>query len=743
MDRRALDELLSSLPGAVQQFILRPDGTHDVPYVSEGVEGLTGMRPEELSREPDAAFESVVTEDIPRLKASIRDAAESMSTWWCEYRVRHKDGSLRWAMGVGLPRRLEDGSTVLNTFNFDITDRKRAEDRLEALRRKYDQVFQSSSVFFWIIDANGIVLEVNARAREAFGHELGRHLWAEDVWNLEPEHMDALLQAVRSTAEVSSLQFPLTDRSEPYDIALTLRPLKGDRGQTVALVVEGRDVTPLESRERFLQSLELSARVAEIGAFAYVHDRRAVEMSPQSAAIVGLDATSEVSVERFFDLFASDHRDRVSDGFQRVAERSRREWEFEARLDGDPNEPRYVRLWLHREEGMAGGQRLSGVVQDVTQQRIERESAQHAQRLESLGRLAGGVAHDFNNLLTTMLGSAELLKGETDPAVVDELAGEILLAAERGRALTRRLLTVARRQEGQRRRTDLGALIKESAPLWLRMLGEQVKLELDIEPGTLTVFVDPRQIDQVLMNLLINAKDAMPEGGTVGLDLRSSPPPPQLSGVDPAVRWCRVTVRDDGMGMPAEAVERAFEPFFTTKGQGKGTGLGLATSYAIVRQCGGAFHLESQPNDGTLVQFWLPCTDQDPTGDLPATTDTPTSLRRRTIMVLEDDLGVGQTMLRMLERLGFRVVLVHTADEAFAAARAESIDLLVSDVVMPDVSGPGVAARLRDRFPGLKVLFVSGYAGTELERHGWDPQTPLLSKPFTAEELFTAVTDLL
>ncbi|MGF1510798.1 MAG: ATP-binding protein [Myxococcota bacterium] len=739
-------ELPVSFPGFVQRISLTADGAFEVPYWGPNVIRIVGMEAEERLPRNDPVLPNVLEEDGARLRETLRSSAHNHSVWRCEYRVRHFDGSIHWLEGTGAPLRLSDGTMTWTTIHMDIDERKSTEEALSRRHHMFLGAFRAASVCFWILDEDGCVVEANQVARRTFSHRIGEPLWSQDAWSIEPDDVELMKAAVKGAKhqEQTSLQFKLRSQTEPTAMWIScclLRPFSEERPM---MMVEGWDVTPEERRERFVRSLELSAQVAEIGGFTYIHDDKTVELSSQAAAVLNIDLGGDVAIEQFLDMFDPADRSKVSEGFQRVFEGSRREWEFEARLGNDTRRPRFMRLWLYRDELSISQHRLYGVIQDVTQQRVERETAQHAQRLESLGRLAGGVAHDFNNLLTTILGSGELLKGEHELSVIDELVDEILLAAERGRAMTQRLLTVARRQEGHRRRTDIGGLIAESAPLWRRMLGERVKMDISVEPGPITVVVDPRQFDQVLMNLLINARDAMPDGGNVKIELRSSESAPaHLPSQGENERWCQVTVQDNGQGMAPEAVERAFEPFFTTKGPGKGTGLGLATSYAIIRQSGGALDLESQPERGTTVRIWLPCTDQDPTGDLPPTATTPTSLRRRTIMVLEDDLGVGQTMMRMLERMAFRVVLVHTAEEAISAASVTPIDLLVSDVVMPEISGPAVASRLKEKNPELRVLFVSGYPGTELERHGWDPETPLLHKPFTAEELFDVVTKVL
>ena len=485
---------------------------------------------------------------------------------------------------------------------------------------------------------------------------------------------------------------------------------------------------------RFARSVLDCGPGVGLGFFEVDTDRRLVHLDRGAAWITAGGPEPRdgltLSLEAFLSAFSGELQDLLAKAMSAAGSCL----SAEGRV-GRSDPPRFVSLSLSpTKEGP-----LFGLLRDSTQHRREIELAQNAQRLESIGRLAGGVAHDFNNLLTTILGSAELLRDESDMDEIRALAEEIVIAGDRGRALTQRLLTLSRRHDGERKKIELTQWIRSSADTWRRLLDPGARLDLDLPIDRMVSWVDPPGLEQVMQNLLVNARDAAGDGGRIEVGLQLSGPPPEGKGSN----WCTLWVSDDGPGMEPELVERVLEPFFTTKEVGQGTGLGLSTSYAMIRNFGGDLRIDSRPGRGTHVRLWLPLTEQDPTGDMPERSGALLETRHHRLLVLEDDRSVSLTMERMLHRLGFEVALVHDETSAFEVMRSERIDLLVSDVVMPRTSGPAVARRLREEYPQLKILFVSGYAGAELERHGWDPQTPLLPKPFTAEVLLARILELL
>ena len=375
---------------------------------------------------------------------------------------------------------------------------------------------------------------------------------------------------------------------------------------------------------------------------------------------------------------------------------------------------------------------------------LQRDLAQ-AQKLEAIGRLAGGVAHDFNNVLTAILGSSELLLLDTPRDATNREEIEIIRdAATRAQDLIRQLLAFSARQVLQPAVIDLNALVKNLGRMLRRLIGEDLALATELAPDLGSVRVDPGQVEQVLVNLAVNARDAMPDGGR--LTIRTANVDVAESGELATGRYVLVEVSDTGIGMDAPTLARAFEPFFTTKERGKGTGLGLASAYGIVRQSGGQITVSSTPGAGTTFRIHLPRVDA-PVDTARATSPvTAPAAGTETVLVAEDEQIVRVLIRKVLEQAGYTVLLAGGGAEALQVAErhAGPIHLLVTDVVMPGMSGRELARRVVERWPATKVLYMSGYADDAVERHGvLDPGTAFMQKPFTPSALARRVRDVL
>jgi PAS domain S-box-containing protein len=427
---------------------------------------------------------------------------------------------------------------------------------------------------------------------------------------------------------------------------------------------------------------------------------------------------------------------------------------FEVTHVGRDKRARYFDFSLKAVHGDGGGvEFLIAEGRDVTElRRAEQENAalaeklQHAHRLDSIGRLAGGVAHDFNNLLTAMLGSVEVARRETAPGTraADALT-VIEQAADSAAQLTRQLLTFGRRQPVAPRVIDVAAGLARMEPLLDRVVGPKVQLELRAPPDSWSIRIDEGQLEQVLVNLAVNARDAMPNGGrlTVALENVTLAEPRSFQGLEAApAEYLELRVEDTGVGMKDHVLERIFEPFFTTKGAGQGTGLGLPVVYGIVRQNGGYIEVRSQPGVGTEFRLLFPHADGPLDLVLPgsaAGVAPPTGHER--IVLVEDQHAVRAYVRDLLESLGYDVRAYADGESALAATlgQAEPPDLVVADVVLPGVSGVEIADRLRRRWPALAVLLVSGFADDALQRRDLLPGIHFLAKPFRAEALAVKV----
>ena len=395
-------------------------------------------------------------------------------------------------------------------------------------------------------------------------------------------------------------------------------------------------------------------------------------------------------------------------------------------------------------------QYFDGAVSDITARKELEDQLRQAQKMEAVGKLAGGVAHDFNNLLTAIGGYAELLVGQLPPdAPASEDAREILLASDRAASLTRQLLAYSRKQMLSPEVLDLRAVVDNLGGMLHRLIGEDVGFVVLQAPGPMTARVDRGQFEQVVVNLVVNARDSMPNGGmltvaTAAVDLDEAFARQHLE-VSPGPHVC-LTVQDTGCGMDEPTRSRAFDPFFTTKEQGKGTGLGLSTVYGIVRQSGGSVWLESEVGVGTTVRVYLPRLSERPVAAPSPAVESAAPTLGGTVLVVEDEPLVRDLVARTLRRAGFTVLLAEHGEAGLQLGQSFDgpIDLLLTDVIMPRMSGPALATQLLTLRPELRVLLVSGYASEALDLRGaLAAGTEFLQKPFTPSVLLTRVRDLL
>ncbi len=398
----------------------------------------------------------------------------------------------------------------------------------------------------------------------------------------------------------------------------------------------------------------------------------------------------------------------------------------------------------------AGEVIVEGTVSDITERRHLEEQLRQSQKMEGIGQLAGGIAHDFNNLLTTILGYSDMALSQLpahDPIREDIL--EIQKAGQRASNLTRQLLAFSRKQVFEPRVLDLNGLIAESSRMLARLIGEHIRFVTELDPGLASVRADPGQIEQVIVNLVVNARDAMPDGGTLTVrtanaDVVASNARDH-SGVAPG-RYVVIAVRDTGVGIDPDTQKHIFEPFFTTKEKPQGTGLGLATVYGIVSQSGGHIFVASEPGRGSTFAIYLPRVREHAaaTGAAPV----PVAVRRgsETILLVEDEDAVRGLTLRCLRSSGYTVLQASSAEEALEVAASHSgrLDLLLTDVIMPGASGPELARRLLEKRPATLVLYVSGYTDASMASQGaLDDGAFFLQKPFTPESLARKVREVL
>jgi len=379
-----------------------------------------------------------------------------------------------------------------------------------------------------------------------------------------------------------------------------------------------------------------------------------------------------------------------------------------------------------------------------------REQLAQSRRIEAIGRLAGGVSHDFNNMLMVMLGTCEqmeasLRSGDPMQAHVARLRG----AAERGSAMTRQLLAFSRKQALRPEPLDLNDVVRGLSEMLSRLIGEHVSLRTELTDGLAAVVTDRVEIEQVLVNLVVNARDAMPDGGTVTIETGRSEFDEAYARTHAEVRpgrYVMLAVSDTGVGMDEETKAHAFEPFFTTKAVGKGTGLGLAGAYGTVKRSDGSISIYSEPGKGTTVRIYLPETDQAPVPAVARRDEAETRGDGQVVLVVEDEALIREVLATHLTDLGYRPAIVANGGEAVLAVEEEGLrpEVVLTDVVMPGMGGAVLAERLKRTIPGLKVLFMSGYTDNAIVHHGiLDEGVPFIAKPFTKAALGVAIADLL
>jgi two-component system, cell cycle sensor histidine kinase and response regulator CckA len=663
-------------------------------------------------------------------------------------RFRHADG--HWVDLEGTCTSLLDDPAVggLVANSRDVTTRRRAEAELRASEARYRQVFEGHQAIQLLLEPeSGAIVEANSAAARFYGYSRAAlermRLWELDVL---PE-ADARARLLAAVAEGEAFYHAPHQRQSGEVRTVEVRAGPVEVGGRSLLYCTIHDVTDRLEAEMAVRASEARLRLVlrRLPAVIWTTDRDLRLTSVEGSGLEALGIGREVLEGRLLEeLMANEPEPMLSlEAHHRAL--AGETVHYETRFEG-ADFSCHVEPLLDSDRRLLG---VMGVAFDVTERKRLEDQLRQAGKMEAIGRLAGGVAHDFNNLLTAVRGSVEFLLQDTaedSPLRTD--IHEISRAAERATELTRQLLAFGRRQVLKPQRLDLNRTVREMERMLRRVIGEDITLATELDEGVGVVEADPGQIGQVLMNLAINARDAMPAGGTltistspVVLDERASRVTPHLAPGTPAAL---LVVRDSGVGMDAEVREHIFEPFFTTKGMGKGTGLGLATVYGIVKQSGGYISVDSAPDVGAAFSIYLPVVPGVPEEE-PQSPRAAAAFGTGTVLLVEDEAAVLSIAERMLQRAGYRVVTARSGEEALVLAeRLGEIDLLVTDVIMPGMNGRALADRLLAERPALRVLFMSGYTDDAIVQHGvLQHGIEFIQKPFAPGALVERVGRIL
>jgi two-component system cell cycle sensor histidine kinase/response regulator CckA len=663
---------------------------------------------------------------------------------------------------AGLPQLLAGFVAVSGTFSWLVARRYAVEVALRSSETRLIQAQELAHVGNWEWDVRRNKISWSDELYRIVGVERGsfQETYSGFLDFVHPEDRPIIEEAVRHA---------MTER-RPYNIEHRIvrrdgmvrvlnargRAIVDESGQVVRLVGAAQDISEWKAAEEAARRSERRLQTiidAEPACVKLVSaEGTLLDMNRAGLEMLGATEMSEVLGRSVVELVHTEDRDTFREMHRQVCNGSRGRLEF--RVIGLNGQERWVDAHLVPFETVnRSGERQTavlGVTSDITDRKRLEDQLRQSQKMEAIGLLAGGIAHDFNNLLTAIAGyTALVLSSLDDSDTRREELQEVVKAAQRATALTRQLLAVSRRQILQPSVLDLNMLVADLEKLLRRTIPENIDLQLDLGPMTEAVRADRGQLEQVVLNLAINAGDAMPEGGqlrlaTAAVDVDEAAAR-RLAPMPPA-RYARLTVSDSGIGMAPEIQSRIFEPFFTTKERGKGTGLGLATVYGIVKQSGGFIWVESKVGQGTTFEVYLPVVHEPVTETMPLPSLIPQrSAGTQTIMVAEDDGAVRRFARDVLTNQGYTVLDARDGEEALQLARQYSgpIHLLIADVVMPGLSGRELSARVSVDRPDIRVLYTSGYTENLMMRAGFVEGLALLPKPFLPADLLRRVGEIL
>jgi PAS domain S-box-containing protein len=638
-------------------------------------------------------------------------------------------------------------------------DLQRAETALRESERRYRLLFERNLAAVFSCSIEGEILECNDALARLLGWESHEELngtRVHDIYVDPADHEEVIRKILAKEIPPNrEVQLRCKDGNIVWALASTnVLDSEGDRPVSIQrTLIDITERKRSEDQRRHSEEVLANAqRIAHVGSWEYDLSTHDLTWSDEVYRIFGISpADFEGSNEKFFSHIHPDDRELVKETFQEAV-RQGSPYSVDhriIRLDGSIRVVHEQAELVFDSEG--NPVRMSGTVHDITEHTSLENQFRQAQKMEAVGRLAGGVAHDFNNLLTIITGYADLVltsqMAEDDPNRT--FLEEIKRAGERAAGLTRQLLAFSRQQVLHPQVLDLNSVLSGIENMLRRLIGEDVELSTVYTPSPGSVRADPGQIEQVLMNLAVNARDAMPRGGKLIIETRGVYLDETYVSRHTVVRpgeYVLISVSDTGEGMSEETQRLIFEPFFTTKEKGKGTGLGLATVYGIIKQSGGYIWVYSEVGMGSTFKIYLPRTSGSADDLKRVESNLPERRGSETVLLVEDDFAVRQLAQRILRARGYAVLEAKDVNEALALATAPDthIHLLLTDMVMPNMNGRDLAEKVLAEQPGVRVLFMSGYTqNTITERGLLQDGVAFLQKPFSTDQLLKKVHEVL
>jgi two-component system, cell cycle sensor histidine kinase and response regulator CckA len=765
---RISEAQFNSIIATSQEWIWATDNAGNHTFSNPAIENILGYTPDEIIRH-GAAHHLVHEEDIPKMRETMSRSIEQKKGWSnIVVRWKHKDGTIRYLESNAVP--IFDSAGFLKGFHGsdrDITDRKNMEEMLRESEINYRQLFDNSPAGIYRLDfqsgrfikANDVFCEYAGCSREEINSLSPYDILTEESRKLFLDRVEKISQGIK-VPEIVEFEI-LNKKGKRFHVQLHIKNIYDAEGRVIAADVVAHDITERKKVEDALrESEELYIRLVDTLPDLVIRTdfEGKILFANDNTFKMGQYRPEEVEGRNILEFLPIEEHLKAIEKITLILMEGKKQGPNEYSLfakDGQKIPYEIISDVFLNKDGTPSG--YVHVCRDISQRKqaeLEKEHLQErlnqSQKMESVGRLAGGVAHDFNNMLGVILGHTELAMARVESGhPIHAHLREIGKAAERSADLTRQLLAFARKQTFFPRVIDLNETVEGMLEMLQRLIGEDIHLSWLPEGGPLQVKMDPSQLDQILANLCVNARDAISgvgkitiESGNIIFDKTFCADHPDFNHG----AYVLLAVSDNGCGMDQETRNKLFEPFFTTKDIGKGTGLGLCTVYGIVRQNSGFVNVYSEPDQGTTFKIYLPRhtgkTEKTKIEEPPE----PVARGRETVLVVEDELAILDLSKIILEKQGYQVLSAATPGEAIKLAVEHNgeIHLLITDVVMPEMNGRDLANRILSLYPNMKRLFMSGYTADIIAHQGiLDKEMFFIQKPFSRNDLLVKAREAL